>query len=173
MEEASGDVKVTRGPAYHVGLVKREALPLAWGIVREWIEAALAHSAQHELSVDDVWAGLCDDEYSLLLMGEANEEGEPGPPQACAVLTIAMNPRKRYLGMIAVGGGQLDTWLPGLFETCKRIAVQAGCEQIVAMGRPGWRRIMRPWRVHERATVLTYELTPADCARYQAGVDHG
>jgi hypothetical protein len=152
MEEDRGNVTT---PAYMVGLCGREQLPIAWGLVKPWIEAALDQSLQHEISITDIAIGLDSGEYLLLLMGE----GPDVAPVGVAVLMISEAPRQgRYVGILACGGTGVENWISVLFDAAKVIARSHGAQRIIAMGRVGWRRIMKQQGCKHHASVFSLDV---------------
>lgn len=155
MEEDNGGVgTVTEPVAGFVGLCPYEQLPQAWPLVREYIQAALAAAAQHEVTIEHVEKHLGTGEYCLLLM----QDGQ-GVICGGAVLTKSKRPDGQvYVGTIAVGGAHLDRWSDALAEAFKTVARAVGASEILMLGRPGWRRALAKYGVRERGVILSYEV---------------
>lgn len=156
MEEASRELEtVTREPAPGmVGICARELLPDAWPLVREWLEAALMSAAQHEWTIADVCERVATGQDLLLLMGPPD-----GRPVAAAVVTKSSNPHGLpYIGIVCCGGSHMETWLAPLLEACKAIARTEGAKEVVALGRPGWVKALKPLGIKHRASIFSVEV---------------
>jgi len=162
MEEAGRDVK-----RWRAGIVPMVDVPQAWPLVAEWVEASLAHSVQHEWTPGDVFASCVRGEYLMLLIGDARAPvWGPDALSGVAILCQNSNPEGQpYTGLICCGGRQVESWLEELWRVTVGIAAAAGTTKIIAVGRPGWKKILYPLGARERATIVAYELTPEDVAR--------
>lgn len=138
-----------------VGIVAPEILPQAWPLLREYIQAALAISAQHEISIEYVEHHLFKSgEFLLLCM-------QDGAGVVCGGAVITKSRRQDgvpYLSVVAVGGRNLDAWLDELARACIEVAKAIGAAEIVMVARTGWKRALQQWGVRERASILSYEV---------------
>jgi hypothetical protein len=168
MEEASGDLNIQTpqsvpGPMSFVGVCNDEGLQVAWPRVREWIDAALAHSLQDALSLADVEQRLASREYLLVIVAEPAQGSDGHQLTGAAVLSIERNlGRPSAVMVLACGGRRMDGWLGELVEAVRKIAIAAGVERIILIGRPGWQRVLKGFKVEHRASVLCYSLTPQE-----------
>lgn len=149
MEEVSRDVERGRVAACPV-----EMLPQAWPIVRDWLEAALAHAAQHEMHIDEVRDRIAAGDMLLLLL---ESEGEV---KAAAVLEQGFRAfdHEKYVALVACGGTMLDDWISPLVDACVKVGRAIGAVQIIVLGRNGWERILRRYGLRKRLTLMTLEI---------------
>jgi len=155
MEEDHGSVTEERvdSPGM-VGLVAYHDLPKAWPLVREYIVAALAAAAQHELTIEYIEDNLRKGEYVLMVM----QAGDGTICGGCILTKSTRADGSTYMGAIAVGGQHLERWDEALAEAFKTVARAVGAAEIVMVGRPGWRRALSKFGVRERAVILSYEV---------------
>ena len=74
---------------------------------------------------------------------------------AAMVSQIVSYPRKRILRIIAIGGGQMDRWLPFL-PGLEEWALENGATALEAWGRKGWLKVLEDWKCSYH--VLTKDL---------------
>lgn len=163
MEKTSGDVSV------RCGIVPMVDIPQAWPLVAEWVEAALAHSVQHEWTSGDVFACCVRGEYLMLLIGDAKAPvWGPDALTGVAILCQNSNPQgEPYTGLICCAGRKVETWLDALWRTVIGIAAASGTRKVIAVGRPGWKKILHAHGARERATIVAYDLSPDEIAAGQ------
>jgi hypothetical protein len=141
---------VTRtAPEPQVAIVPPGLIDAAWPACRDWIEAALASTQQHEMSLDTVYERLQDREYLLLLMtspGVVARDSGLAEIRACAVVAISVSAQsgKSYLGLIGAGGRGAHEWVGPLYRALRDLAIAEGCDRVLVVGRPGWRRLLLP-----------------------------
>lgn len=145
-----------------VGLVEARRIDEAWPYVREWIEDAFSYSVHHEMTLDELYIDIRQGRSLLLVIGTPG-----GHPQrqsklyGTAVLNFSRMPdRPAQVQMVACGGIEVESWLGALFQTVEKIAQDAGAGRIVALGRPGWVRLMRPYGVKQNAAVFSVDVRP-------------
>lgn len=151
MEENSGHVNGTaRQITYHL-----EPGPLfeqCWPAVEPWLAGALALNRQHTVTTDDLADGIRSGDYGLLLMRDAEDR-----IAAAAVLSHGLRPAdgKPYVALMACGGSGLTAWLPDLVDCVKASGRKLGADEIMILGRPGWRKALAPFGAREVATMVS------------------
>lgn len=146
-----------------VALVPLGLLDVAWLRCREWIEAALAFSQQHQLSVDEVYARLADGEFLLLLMTGPDamaRDAAPTDVRACAVISreVSAQTGRPNIALICAGGAGLDSWIAPLYRAVCDLARAEGCDRVLIVGRPGWRRVLGRFGARHVGEIIVVEL---------------
>lgn len=150
---ARTEVSYTRELEVEVAhMYRRDMVRAMWPRIEHWIIDALAQSLQHELPIEQVWNSCLDGSYQVLVTRKGEEI------LGCAVLGKLMDPRdKPYIAVICCGGERVHEWLGVLVKAAKLIALQEGADQLVMMGRPGWRTLLQPLGCRMRAVVMALE----------------
>jgi len=116
----------------------------AWERSKPFLANALAYTGLH--SVDDVLDEV--EEGSALFY----------PVQdGAAVFKVGEYPQKRVLWFWLYGGG-LGSPLEGVIEAADFHARELDCTEIMAIGRRGWERVLKPSGYKHRGVVLTKDI---------------
>lgn len=155
MEEVSGDL--TRSSAVTMALVPPGQVAAWWPGVVDFIEAAMAHSLQHELTMPELLASLARDERWLML---AFGHAEGGAVLVGAlVLQLGNAPSgQRSLVILTAGGVGVEAWVGQATRACVEMARAGGLVELQAVGRPGWAKVLKPYGVEHRASIYTIKV---------------
>jgi hypothetical protein len=126
-----------------VSLIPKEAIPEMIGLVREKIEPAIERSGGRGWIGMMFWPswGLGEQPCGAWLLTEA--EG-PEDIEGFAVLRVVKYPQKTVLCVELLGGvGFVDGWGEEFTEVVNNWAKEFGCSHIEAIGRKGWRKVLR------------------------------
>jgi hypothetical protein len=139
-----------RQRTYH--LAPGELFEEVWPLVEPWLAAAMAENRQHLMSTEDLADGIRTKDFGLLLMRDDADR-----ISAAAVLSRGFRPSDHapYVALMACGGSGLDAWLPDLVDTVKATGRAFGADEIMILGRPGWRKLLAPYGGREVATMVS------------------
>jgi len=157
--------QVERIRAANVCAVPPAMVPQVYGKLAPWIEAALASSVQHELTVDEVYTGLtCENPpFALLVMQDADTL------DLVAAVVLGKGERNdgfRYVAVICLGGREMERWLPDIVDRIKAIARDVGADHVCLMGRPGWVRALRKHGLEQRAAVMVWNVNGGEHGKH-------
>jgi len=129
-----------------------ELFEQVWPAIEPWLAAALAENRQHMFSTDDLADGIRSRDFGLLLMRNRDDK-----ISAAAVLSRGFRPSDHapYVALMACGGSGLDDWLPDLVATVQATGRMIGADEIMILGRPGWRKLLAPYGGREVATMVS------------------
>ena len=129
-------------------LIRPDHIDVIWTEVAPHIERCVPHS-EGELEVEDFHQLLANGEMQLWIAVDDQEI------LAAMVTQIVSYPRKRILRIIAIGGGEMDRWLPFL-PGLEEWALENGATALECWGRKGWLKILEDWKCSYH--VLTKDL---------------
>jgi hypothetical protein len=115
---------------------------------RDGLELACAHDV-FGLTVADVADRVKSGHYIAAAIGD----------RGLAVLELLDVRGSKTLTVAALCGIECGVWLADLLAFLDRLAVDQGCTQILAWGRPGWDRVLRGHGYRRRVTGLIREVT--------------
>jgi len=122
-------------------------------LTRDLRRPELAEAAEADLlglDVGELEAGVASGEYLAV-----DIEG-----QATAVLEIRpIRLGRRALSVVALGGAGMDQWLSRFVAFLDWLARDQGCTQVLAVGRPGWRKALRAHGFQEGMTLMTMRVS--------------
>jgi hypothetical protein len=129
-----------------------ELFPAVWAIAEPWLREALAMNRQHLVTSQDLRLGIEAGDYGLFLMRNRGDM-----IAAAAVVSFGQRPSDGgpYLALMACGGSGLEDWISDLVSNLKRVGRAAGCDEVMVLGRPGWRRVLAPYGAEEVSTILS------------------
>jgi len=155
--EKAGRKLSERGPFF--GLVEPgPALIELWPQCVSYVAEALSHSVQHEWSSSEVYARIERGEFLLAVVASGRSV------IGAIVFDIATDPRgRKYVAVVCCGGRDLAQWLGGLVALCKHLALMAQAQRIVIVGRRGWARILRHYRLRVEAVIAGCDTDAIDC----------
>jgi hypothetical protein len=148
-----------------VGPVPCDQVPRHWAAVHEWLDAALAHSQQNELTMPELYKGLRNGTYVLCLVIERAEPDRDLPQRlvGAAVLMLSVDPLGfGYVGVMCLGGVEVETWLGEMVEFAKAVAREHQCDSVVAVGRIGWRWLLQAQGAKMVAGVFKLDVKAGD-----------
>jgi hypothetical protein len=122
-----------------------------WPRVSEWIEAALAASVIRDVPAGHLAQALRDGVSQMLLIADPDAQTLIG---AMIFTPEQLHSGERVIAMQACGGERVEDWVGGALRVVCRVAEGAGCTHVLALGRPGWVKYLRPLGVRRRATVF-------------------
>lgn len=108
-------------------MVEIKNIPLAWKECSHFIEDAMESSLGE--SAVDLYIELLSDRAQLWTV----EEG--------AAVSRVLQAKKKVLHIVALGGRGMESWIDGLMQEWKYFALNHGCDLIMAVGRPGWKKV--------------------------------
>lgn len=116
-------------------------------LVESWIMAGI-DAGEIALDYEAIQHGvLCGD----LTTVEIYLDGELRAVVICEVCEVA---GKRTLSILTAGGTNAAAWCGAMHDATMQVARETGCVRMVILGRPGWRRLMRPHGWREAATFI-------------------
>jgi|PlaIllAssembly_1097288.scaffolds.fasta_scaffold374278_2 hypothetical protein len=142
--------------------VRVQPVALVWqaqvfAALGEYIEAALAHSAQYEWTLGELVQRCADDEFRMIA---AVEDG-PGPGRIIGCMVFSTTRRQdgqRVLTMICAAGQAMDRWLDPAVQLLFSVARVEACSEIIVLGRRGWLRECAKYGLKLRAVVAAADV---------------
>jgi hypothetical protein len=132
-------------------------LEILWPLVVDYLTAALVQSMQHEWTPEEMRERIERGEFILALVARGNEVigGQ--------VFNIATDPQgRKYVAIMCSGGRDMWEWLPGMVSLGKHLALMAGAERVVVVGRRGWARVLRRYGLKVNAVVAAARIEDID-----------
>lgn len=118
-----------------------------WPDVSPLLEKALEHGAG-DLTLDYVYNDLKSGEEILLVVWDKEIK-------AAITMEIVEGRRTRWVNTVLCGGTDADSWLQEWLDAAVRIAEEQEAE-LLATGRRGWLRKLKPYGFEELQTVVRY-----------------
>ena len=135
-----------------VGIPSNDAA-LAWCLVDEWIAKACEENPA-ELEADEIRDACKDGGMQLWLAWDAQAQ----EPLACMVTSLQKGRDASLFAKIHIlTGRQIDRWA-SLIDEFKRVSKDHGISRIVALARPGYRRVFKTTGAELRHIELVWEL---------------
>lgn len=110
-----------------MSIVPLRDVPVVWPRVKFWLDEAMEGSLGE--SSDDLYRACLEDRAQLWTL-----------PKAAAVSRV-IQARKKVLHIVALGGEGVDEWIGEFVSEWKDFARKNGCVSLLAIGRPGWKRV--------------------------------
>lgn len=101
-------------------------IPKAWLYAKPYIEKAMEGSLGE--TAEDLHKDLLADRAQLWIADNG------------AAVSRVLEAKKRVLHIVALGGEDVDDWIVSLMDEWKGFARKNGCDFIIAIGRPGWKK---------------------------------
>lgn len=150
------------GPGVHLGIVEQSCLDDAWPQVREGMQRAMSHAAIADLSARGLYESIKAGDGFLVLAALVPEFG-PVQLLGSACLMCGTDPQgERHVTIIAVAGERMQLWIEQLFDVARMVARMTGAGRIIAVGRPGWQKMLSHHGVRVHSTIISYSMTGAD-----------
>ena len=134
-----------------INYVTRDKLESYWPVVAPMIQKALEHS-ENEINLEDIHEKIENE-----TMGLTTISGKDGII-ACCVCEFVNYPRIRALRVVALGGSDMDEWMPGLVQFLESWGKENKLNRIEQMGRRGWEKALRQYGFKRRYTFMTREI---------------
>lgn len=129
--------------------IRTDSLPDYWGQAKPFLERALKYNA--EIGLEDILNGILSGQY-LLMIDETEQVN------AAFVAELVDRPRKSICNLLLCGGDGREEWLPEWLEGMAKIAKEYGCDSLYAVGRPGWKKVLRPFGFVQIGAIYEQEL---------------
>lgn len=117
-----------------------------WGLIRPWMDRALAAEKVQLYGLGDIYRALLNKEMQLWLANDM-----------CCVTQIQNYPKAKVCVILLLGGEHPERWLDGIY-VIEDWAKQLGCAETRVHGRRGWERLLKPYNYIHESTVLVKEL---------------
>jgi hypothetical protein len=84
---------------------------------------------------------------------------------ACAVITkaVSLQTGKSYIALMGAGGSEAKQWVAPLYRAICDLAAAEGCDRVLIVGRPGWRRLLVPLGARRVGEILVVENFRGGC----------
>ncbi len=109
-----------------------EQIPQVWEDVREHIKKALDRGSSYTL--DEIYEGLNTSKMQLWTWRDTEVHG-------ALVTTIQTSKGVKFCLLLAIGGSNMQEWLPH-FHLVETWAKSQGCEEMRIYGRLGWSKVL-------------------------------
>lgn len=108
-------------------MVQMKNIPQAWRTAKPYIESAMSDSLGE--TADDLYIDLLKDKAQLWTVDGG------------AAVSRVLQAKKKVLHIVALGGEGMNDWIDALMQEWRSFADTHGCELIMAVGRPGWKKV--------------------------------
>jgi len=128
--------------------IKPEDIKGLWPHLKPYIESALEYSL-HEQNAEEVKEKGISGIYLFLVFKRDTE--------VLGVITIEtiVYPTKTIVGVIHVGGKDIDEWVELMWTTVRDLAKEQGASEVISYGRQGWIKKLKPYGFKHQYTILS------------------